>query len=123
MDTSALEASLRAGARPRFVYVVPDFANPTGATLSLPRRHHLLALASEFDLLVLEDTPYRALRYEGPYLPTLLSLDTAGRVIHLGSFSKTLAPGLRMGWAVARPELLDNMALPETGPRTPRAAH
>lgn len=111
LDTAALEVELRAGARPRFVYVVPDFANPTGATLSLARRHHLLALAQEFDFLVLEDTPYRELRYEGATLPTLLSLDGEGRVIHLGSFSKTLAPGLRMGWAIARPDLLERMGL------------
>jgi 2-aminoadipate transaminase len=111
LDTAGLASALRGGARPRFVYVVPDFANPTGATMSLPRRRHLLELAQEFDFLVLEDTPYRALRYEGEALPTLRSLDTNGRVIHLGSFSKTLAPGLRMGWAVAEPELLDRMAL------------
>jgi 2-aminoadipate transaminase len=111
LDTAALETALRAGARPRFVYVVPDFANPTGTTLSLPRRRHLLELAREFDFLVLEDSPYRALRYEGTALPTLHSLDTDGRVIHLGSFSKVLAPGLRMGWAAAEPELLDRMTL------------
>jgi 2-aminoadipate transaminase len=111
MDTAALESALRGGARPRFVYVVPDFANPTGTTLSLPRRRHLLELAEQFDFLVLEDSPYRALRYEGAALPTLHALDTAGRVVHLGSFSKVLAPGLRMGWAVAEPELLDRMTL------------
>lgn len=111
MDTAALESALRAGARPRFVYVVPDFANPTGTTLSLPRRRHLLELAERFDFLVLEDSPYRALRYEGTALPTLHALDTAGRVVHLGSFSKVLAPGLRLGWAVAEPELLDRMIL------------
>lgn len=111
LDTIALESALDGGARPRFVYVVPDFANPTGTTLSLPRRRHLLELALQFDFLVLEDSPYRALRYDGDALPTLLSLDTDGRVVHLGSFSKVLAPGLRIGWAVAEPELLDRLAL------------
>jgi len=111
IDTSALEVALREGARPQFVYVVPDFANPTGATLSLRRRHHLLELASTYDFVILEDTPYRALRYEGEALPTMRSLDTDGRVIHLGSFSKTLAPGLRMGYALAEPEVLERMGL------------
>lgn len=111
LDTDALAAALERGARPRFVYVVPDFANPTGATLSLARRHHLLELARRHDVLVLEDTPYRALRYEGETLPTLSSLDTDGRVIHLGSFSKTLAPGLRLGWAAATPQLIEALGL------------
>lgn len=111
MDTDALEAVLLGGARPRFVYVVPDFANPTGTTMSLPRRRQLLRLAQEFDFLVLEDTPYRALRFEGRDVPTLRSLDTAGRVVHLGSFSKILAPGLRLGWAAASPELLEPLGL------------
>ncbi|GAB98264.1 DNA-binding transcriptional MocR family regulator [Kineosphaera limosa] len=111
LDTEALEAVLLGGTHPRFVYVVPDFANPTGTTMSLPRRQHLLALAQEFDFLVLEDTPYRALRFEGRDVPTLRSLDTAGRVIHLGSFSKILAPGLRLGWAAASPELLEPLGL------------
>jgi 2-aminoadipate transaminase len=111
LDTSALELALCGGARPQYVYVVPDFANPTGATLSLARRHHLLELAETFDFLILEDSPYRALRYEGEALPTMRSLDTHGRVIHLGSFSKTLAPGLRMGWACAEPAILEQMGL------------
>jgi 2-aminoadipate transaminase len=111
MDTDLLEAALKDGSRPRFVYVVPDFANPTGSTLSLPRRRQLLDLADRYDFLILEDTPYRELRYEGEPLPTLHSLDTHGRVIHLGSFSKTLAPGLRLGWAVAEPHLLEQLGL------------
>ena len=82
------------------IYTVPDFANPSGTTLSLPRRHRLIELANAYDLLVLEDTPYRPLRYEGESLPTLKSLDTEGRVLHLGSFSKILAPGMRLGWAI-----------------------
>lgn len=111
LDTDALAAALERGARPRFVYVVPDFANPTGATLSLARRHHLLELARRHDFFVLEDTPYRALRYEGTTLPTLAGLDTDGRVVHLGSFSKTLAPGLRLGWAAATPPVIEALGL------------
>jgi 2-aminoadipate transaminase len=93
------------------IYVVPDFANPTGVTLSLPRRRRLIELANAYGVLVLEDTPYRPLRYEGESLPTLRSLDTEGRVLHLGSFSKILAPGLRLGWATASPEILERIAL------------
>jgi 2-aminoadipate transaminase len=95
----------------KMIYVVPDFANPTGTTLSLPRRHRLIELANERDVLVVEDTPYRPLRYSGDHLPTLKSLDTEGRVLHLGSFSKILAPGMRLGWAVAEPGILERMSL------------
>jgi DNA-binding transcriptional MocR family regulator len=111
MDMDALERVLKSTPKVRFVYVIPDFQNPTGVTLSVERRHRLLALAHEHDILILEDTPYRELRYEGEQLPTLKSLDTHNRVIHLGSFSKTLAPGMRMGWATASPQILDKLGL------------
>jgi 2-aminoadipate transaminase len=111
MDTGDLERVLAATPRARLLYTVPDFQNPTGVTLSLPRRRRLIELADEHDLLVVEDTPYRALRYDGAHLPTLKSLDTQGRVVHLGSFSKILAPGMRLGWAVADGEVLEKLAL------------
>jgi 2-aminoadipate transaminase len=111
MDTDDLARVLATEPRAKMIYVVPDFANPTGATLSLPRRHRLIELANEHDVLVIEDTPYRPLRYSGDHLPTLKSLDTEGRVLHLGSFSKILAPGLRLGWAVAKPEILERLSL------------
>ncbi len=111
MDTDALEALLTANPAVKLVYTIPDFQNPTGVTLSLPRRHHLVELAGRFDVVILEDTPYRALRYEGDHLPTLKSLDPDGRVIHLGSFSKILAPGMRLGWVLAAPRLLSGLAL------------
>lgn len=109
MQTDVLEAVLAANPRARMIYTVPDFQNPTGVTLSLARRKQLIALANRFDLIVLEDTPYRHIRFHGHNLPTLKSLDTEGRVIHLGSFSKVLVPGLRIGWAVANPDLLARM--------------
>jgi 2-aminoadipate transaminase len=90
---------------------VPDFQNPTGVTMSLPRRRRLIELANTYGVLVLEDTPYRDLRYDGEHLPTLRSLDTEGRVVHLGSFSKILAPGMRLGWAAAAPELVEKLGL------------
>jgi 2-aminoadipate transaminase len=111
MDTDDLERVLAATPRARLLYTVPDFQNPTGVTMSLPRRRRLIELADSYDLLVVEDTPYRALRYDGAHLPTLKSLDTRGRVVHLGSFSKILAPGMRLGWAVADGDVLENLAL------------
>ncbi len=111
MDTDHLEEVLAANPGATLLYTVPDFQNPTGVTLSLERRRRLIELANAHELLVVEDAPYRALRYEGEHVPTLKSLDTEGRVLHLGSFSKILAPALRLGWAVASPEILDKLAL------------
>lgn len=111
MRTDQLEAVLKANPRARMIYTIPDFQNPTGVTLSLERRKTLIALANAHDLIVVEDTPYRHIRFSGQSLPTLKSMDTEGRVIHLGSFSKVLVPGLRIGWAVASPDLLGRMGL------------
>ena len=111
LDPDDLERVLRANPDARLLYVVTDFSNPTGATLALERRRRVVELAEEHDLLLVEDTPYRALRYEGSSLPTLLSLDTTGRVLHLGSFSKILAPGLRLGWATGSPEVVERLGL------------
>ena len=111
MDTDHLEEVLAAHPNATLLYTVPDFQNPTGVTLSLERRQRLIELANAYGLLVVEDTPYRALRYAGSPLPTLKSLDTEGRVLHLGSFSKILAPGMRLGWAMASPEILERLAL------------
>ncbi|CAN1577301.1 ARO8 Transcriptional regulators containing a DNA-binding HTH domain and an aminotransferase domain (MocR family) and their eukaryotic orthologs [Paracoccaceae bacterium] len=111
MQTDRLETVLAANPRAKMIYTVPDFQNPTGVTLSLDRRKQLITLANRHDLIVLEDTPYRHIRFTGQNLPTLKSLDTEGRVIHLGSFSKVLVPGLRIGWAVASPDILGRMGL------------
>ncbi len=110
MDMDHLEAVLHANPRTKLIYTVPDFQNPTGVTLSLLRRRRLIELANEFDVLVIEDSPYRPLRLEGDHLPTLKSLDTEDRVLFLGSFAKILAPGMRLGWAVAGPEVLAKLA-------------
>jgi 2-aminoadipate transaminase len=111
MDTDALEVVLRSTERVKLVYTVPDYQNPTGRTMSLARRRRLVELAEEYDVVILEDTPYRELRYEGERLPTIASLDPNGRVVHLGSFSKILAPGLRLGWALAAPEVREKLSL------------
>jgi len=111
LDTDALEQVLRTTQPVKLIYTVPDFQNPTGRTMSLARRRRLVELADEFDVMVLEDTPYRELRYDGERLPSIKSLDTSGRVIHLGSFSKILAPGLRLGWVLAEPEIREKLSL------------
>lgn len=89
------------GKRPKFIYTVPTFHNPAGVTMSLPRRQRLVEVAREHELLVVEDNPYGLLRYEGESLPTLYELDGGAFVIYIGTFSKILAAGLRVGWAVA----------------------
>jgi 2-aminoadipate transaminase len=88
------------GQRIKGVYVIPNFQNPSGATLSLERRQQLVRLAETHDLIIFEDDPYGELRFEGDPLPSLRSLDRSGRVIQLRSLSKTFVPGLRLGWAV-----------------------
>jgi 2-aminoadipate transaminase len=100
LDVDALEAELSRGGRPAFVYVIPTFQNPTGRTLSVERRRQLVGLASEHDLLVVEDDPYGAVRFEGDAPPTLFELDGSGHVAYSSSFSKTVAPGIRVGYFV-----------------------
>src|SRR3954468_21252596 len=115
MVVDELEATLerldREGRRPKFIYTIPNFQNPAGVTMSLPRRRRLVEVARERELLVLEDTPYGLLRYEGEPLPTLRSLDGGEFVIYLGTFSKILSPGIRLGWTVAPLPGLEKMNL------------
>ena len=96
------------GKQIKFLYMIPDFQNPSGESLTLDERKMLVALAQKYDFLIVEDSPYRELRYEGEHIPTMYSLDP-DRVIHLGSFSKIFAPGVRLGWAIAHPEILDKI--------------
>ena len=98
----------KAGERIKFLYMIPDFQNPSGESLSLEERKMLVELAQKYDFLIVEDSPYREIRYEGEHIPTMYSLDQ-DRVIHLGSFSKIFAPGFRLGWAIAHPEILDKI--------------
>ncbi|QGU87526.1 aminotransferase-like domain-containing protein [Erwinia sorbitola] len=109
--TGILEEQLKAGKRIKLLYTVPDFHNPTGITLSLARRRHLIQLANQYDFIILEDSPYREVRYQGEKVATLKSMDTEGRVIYFGSFSKILAPGLRLGWSVASAEITEKLGL------------
>jgi 2-aminoadipate transaminase len=115
MKVDEMEAELdrleREGRRPKFIYTIPNFQNPAGVTLSLARRRRLVQVARERELLVLEDNPYGLLRYEGDPLPTLRSLDGGEFVIYLGTFSKILSPGIRLGWAAAPGPVLEKMNL------------
>ena len=91
------------------LYTIPNFQNPSGTTLSLERRKKLVELAEKLDLVILEDDPYGYVRFSGEHQPTLYSLDTSGRVLYAGSFSKILAPGVRIGWCTGHPDLIQVM--------------
>ena len=103
-----ISKALEAEEKIKFLYMIPDFQNPSGESLTLEERQMLVTLAQKYDFLIVEDSPYRELRYEGEHIPTMYSLDP-DRVIHLGSFSKIFAPGFRLGWAIAHSEILDKI--------------
>lgn len=123
MLTGELEAALRNG--PKFIYVLPNFQNPTGATLSLERRKQLIELADQYGVPIVEDDPYGQLRYEGEHLPPVVVLDDQyqkngeanyhGNVIYLSTFSKTLAPGIRLAWIVAPKEVISKIVQGKQG--------
>jgi len=100
LDPDALAEALSTGPKPAFLYTIPTFQNPSGRTLSVERRKRVVELAREHDLLVLEDDPYGRVRFEGEGLPTLFELDGGEHVVYSSSFSKTIAPGLRVGYFV-----------------------
>jgi 2-aminoadipate transaminase len=122
MITDELEAALRSG--PKFIYVLPNFQNPTGSTLLLERRQKLVELADRYGVPIIEDDPYGQLRYEGEHLPAVEVLDDqiraqngfySGNVIYLSTFSKTLAPGIRLAWVVAPPEVITKLIQAKQG--------
>ena len=123
MNTDALEEALRSS--PKFIYVLPNFQNPTGVTLSLERRHKLIELADRYGVPIVEDDPYGQLRYEGEHLPAVVVLDSqfrnssaacyAGNVIYLSTFSKILAPGIRLAWVVAPPVVIRKLVQAKQG--------
>ncbi len=95
----------------KIIYTIPTFQNPSGITMSLEKRKRLLALAEKYDVYIIEDNPYGELRFSGDCVPNIKSLDTNGRVIYVGSFSKILSPGLRLGWTVAPAPISDRIAV------------
>jgi 2-aminoadipate transaminase len=103
------------GRKLKFIYTVPTFQNPGGATMSLERRRELVRIAAEREVLVLEDNPYGLLRYEGDPLPPLYRLDGGVYVMYLGTFSKILSPGIRLGWVVAPPPVLEKINVGKQG--------
>jgi 2-aminoadipate transaminase len=119
MRVDVLEETLdrleREGRTPKFVYTVPTFQNPAGVTMALDRRRRLVQIAAERELFVLEDNPYGLLRYEGDPLPPLYALDGGEYVIYLGTFSKILSPGLRLGWTAAPRPVLEKLNLGKQG--------
>ncbi len=123
MVTEALENALRSGVK--FIYVLPNFQNPTGVTLSLERRHQLIEIADRYGVPIIEDDPYGQLRYEGENLPSIVNLDNeyrkngsneyGGNVIYLSTFSKTLAPGLRLAWVIAPAQVIRKLVQAKQG--------
>jgi 2-aminoadipate transaminase len=114
MNLDMLEQTLRDLAakniRPKFIYTIPTFQNPSGTDMPLARRQRLVALAAEYGVLIVEDDAYGDLRFEGEPMPRLAALDTEGWVLHVGTFSKIMAPGMRMGWAAGPKPLIERLS-------------
>ena len=115
MRMDLLEAELeklrRRDAKPKFIYVVPDFQNPAGITMTKERRLRLIELARRYDTLIVEDSPYKELRYEGEGVPSIFALDGDGQVIGLHTFSKILFPGMRLGWVIADEAIIQKLVI------------
>ena len=119
MIVDELEHALRIG--PKFIYVLPNFQNPSGTTMSLERRKKLIEIADRYGVPIIEDDPYGQLRYDGDHLPSVVSLDSqyrnenngqySGNVIYMSTFSKLLAPGLRLAWVIAPPEVIRRLVM------------
>jgi DNA-binding transcriptional MocR family regulator len=115
IDTGALADALADGVRPKLAHIIPNFHNPAGCTLSGPKRERLLELAREHHFTIFEDDPYIALRFRGETLPTMLSLDArAGNVVYASSFSKTVCPGIRVGFLIGPAELIARIVVRAT---------
>lgn len=106
---------LEAGRKPKFVYLIPDFQNPSGITLSYERRVRVLEIASQYDLIIIEDTPYRELRFQGESLPSLFSMDKEERVIMMKTLSKIFSPGFRIGWIMGPGSVIDKLVMAKQG--------
>ena len=115
MDPAALEAKLRAHPNAKAIYVIPTFQNPSGRTWSLERRRRFMEVVERHDVWVVEDNPYGELRLEGESVPSLKSLDTKGRVVALGTFSKVFCPGLRIAWVAAELSVIERLVILKQG--------
>ncbi|NLU78138.1 PLP-dependent aminotransferase family protein [Micromonospora sp. HNM0581] len=110
MDTAELRKLLESGVRPKLAHVIPNYQNPAGVTLSLEKRRELLDLAAEFGFTIFEDDPYADIRFRGEALPSMLSMDTRNVVVHASSFTKTVCPGVRVGYLVGPADLIGDIA-------------
>lgn len=115
ISLNALEQALKEEKRAKFIYTIPNFQNPTGVTMSLEKRHGLYDLAKKYGVMILEDNPYGDLRFAGEDLPSIKSFDTEGIVLYSGTFSKVVAPGIRVGYAVGPAEVLQKMIVCKQG--------
>ncbi|MBU5428344.1 PLP-dependent aminotransferase family protein [Tissierella pigra] len=115
MNMEELEEVLKNNDKVKFIYVIPDFQNPSGKTWTVERRMKLIELANKYNVAIIEDNPYGELRFEGEILPAVKHFDTEGRVAFLGTFSKILCPGLRLGWVAADTEFLNKFILVKQG--------
>lgn len=115
MNMEALEEALKNNENVRFIYTIPNFQNPSGVTMSYEKRKKMYELACKYDVIILEDNPYGDLRYSGQYIPTIKSLDTQGRVIYAGTFSKVISPGMRVGWCIAPKEIISKIVVCKQG--------
>lgn len=104
----AINVLCAVGKKPKFIYSIPDFQNPSGVTMSIEERQYVVSLAEKYDLIILEDSPYKQIRFEGESLPTMYSM-CPERVILLGTFSKTFVPGFRLGWVVANDKIIEKL--------------
>ena len=115
MIISELEKALKENDNVKMIYTIPDFQNPSGITMSLERRKRLAEISGEYEIPVIEDSPYGELRYDNEKLPPIKSFDEKGYVVNLGTFSKTFCPGLRLGWIVADKEILQKYIMIKQG--------
>jgi len=111
LNLSQVEEHLKNHKNIKFIYTIPTFQNPSGTTMSVNKRKALLELAKKYDVFILEDNPYGELRFKGEAVATIKSMDTEGRVIYAGTYSKTLAPGLRVGFVSARKDIVDRVVV------------
>ena len=111
MDISLLEKACETYPRAKLIYLIPNFQNPTGATMPLKRRHEIYDIAKRYGLVIIEDNPYGDLRFSGEDIPSIKSFDTEGIVIYVGSFSKILSPGLRVGFVSANRQIIAKMTV------------
>jgi len=115
MDTKELDKVLAENPSVKILYVIPNFQNPTGKAWSLQRRKDFMEVINKYDVIVVEDNPYGEIRFKGEFVPSLKSMDTQGKIVYLGSFSKILAPGLRIAWICADPEVVKEAELIKEG--------